>query len=235
MSQEAVLKSRKILLNQYYGVLSTHSVDCEGYPFGSILPFCPDFNNRPIILISRLAQHTKNIEKDPRVSLLIDDADQLQYADVQTCSRLTVMANAERLTDAEVIARCHRYLPDAHDYTTQLDFDFYRLNPVKVRFIGGFGQIHWVEPAHLFTANPFDSEAEASVVEHMNEDHGAALLRYCEQENIIVPESLGVVMTGVDSYGFHLRIGHRLCWFEFDKPVQSLDQVRAALIRRLHA
>lgn len=234
MSEEAVLKARKILLNQYYGVLSTQSVDCEGYPFGSILPFCLDFHNKPIILISRLAQHTKNIEVEPRISLLLSDADQLQYADVQTCSRLTVMANAERLSDKAVISRCYRYLPDAHDYVTKLDFDFYRLNPVKVRFIGGFGEIHWVDPASLFTVNPFDSEAEASVVAHMNEDHPDALLRYCEQENIVVPEELGVEMTGVDAFGFHLRIGHRLCWFEFDKPVQSLDQVRAALIRRLH-
>lgn len=59
-----VKEARKLLLSEYQAILSTHSVDVSGYPFGSVVPYCLNKNGEPIILISSIAQHTKNILSD---------------------------------------------------------------------------------------------------------------------------------------------------------------------------
>ncbi len=67
MSVEAVKHARELLLKEYRGVLSTHSKSMPGFPFGSVVPYCLDDQGRPLILISRIAQHTHNLQKTPGV------------------------------------------------------------------------------------------------------------------------------------------------------------------------
>lgn len=233
MSGSVLFSSRKTYLNQYVGLLSTHSVDCAGYPFGSIVPFCRDYAYQPVFLISRLAQHTINIQKNPKISLLVSDVADIGFADVQTCSRLTIIGRAEPVSEPDTIERYYRHYRDAHNYHEQLDFDFYRLVPEKVRFIAGFGKIHWVEPQPLFCSHPFTAEEEVDILNHMNRDHADALQRYCRQRQLEPPVDLPLDMVGIDAFGFELRIGHKLLRFAFEQPVASPGQVRKALIAKL--
>jgi len=233
MSIELITRVRRVLLGQDVGSLSTHSSDCPGYPFGSIVPVGFDDVNRPVLLISRLAQHTRNIAENPKVSLMLSDIAQLGNRDVQTCARVTLLGQVEKLDvdeHAQTVARYCRYYPQAESYLKELDFDFYRLVPEKVRFIAGFGQIHWLEPEQLFTANPFAGEAEIDICLHMNADHADALVRYCEQAAIAVSEGMAPQMVGVDAFGFHQRVGERIFRFNFSEPVQTPTEVRQALI-----
>ena len=71
MSVEAAKNARELLLKEYRGVLSTHSKSMPGFPFGSVVPYCLDELGRPLILISRIAQHTHNLQKDPKCSLFV--------------------------------------------------------------------------------------------------------------------------------------------------------------------
>jgi len=218
------------------GTLSTHSADCPGYPFASIVPVGFDEFNRPIILISRLAQHTHNIIENAKVSLFLNDADQRGYDDVQTCARMTILAQAQRLSldaDVSVVQRYCRFYQRAESYYQELDFDFYRLEPEKVRFIAGFGQIHWLAPEQLFVKNPLSFEVEADIVEHMNADHSDALIKYCQQVELVVPEGSAPQMVGVDAFGFFQRLGERVVRFDFDEPVANATEVRKALIAKL--
>lgn len=65
MSTNAIRPARELLLKEYRGVLSTHSKSMPGFPFGSVVPYCLDAEGNPLILISRIAQHTHNLLKDP--------------------------------------------------------------------------------------------------------------------------------------------------------------------------
>ena len=47
--------ARRLFLKESFGVLSTHSLDIPGYPFGSVTPYCADERCRPIIYISYIA------------------------------------------------------------------------------------------------------------------------------------------------------------------------------------
>lgn len=218
-------QARALLLNHYHGVLSTHSAHVPGFPFGSTVPYCLDRRGHPVILISRLAQHTKNIQADSNVSLFVaQPAD-----DVQAAPRLTCLARAVTATNDNTAARYYAFFPEARAYREELDFDFYALNIEQVSFIAGFAQVHWLKSAEFLRPNPFDSDAESGMVEHMNEDHVDAMIRYCQHANIDLAGA-EPAMASVDGEGFHLRIGTRIIRFAFPEPVSTPAQVRAALV-----
>src|SRR5215470_4780558 len=192
--------ARMLLKRQSVGVLSTHSVDVEGYPFGSIAPYVLNYDGEPTMLISDIAQHTRNIKRDKRVSLTIFD----QCADdPQASSRLTWIGNAEPVdpSDTKIRHRYLRYFPSSESYFEAHDFSLYRIRLRRARFIGGFGQIYWIEPDALLVKNPF-RETERSIIEHMNQDHEQALFHYC---NAVAGATVDTItMTGIDGEGFDL-------------------------------
>lgn len=231
MSAMAAKHARELLLKEYRGMLATHSQKMPGFPFGSVVPYCLDGQGRPLLLISRIAQHTRNLRADPRCSLLVGERD---AEDVQAAGRLTLLAEAHQLDDDAAVeaaaARYYRYFPQSRDFHRIHDFDFWVLQPVRWRFIGGFGAIHWLEEVAL--ANPFAGEVEAGMLAHMNRDHGAAIAHYLRLAGI---EGDAAEMVGIDSEGFHLRLGTRLHWLPFPKSCNSPREVRQALVQLARA
>ena len=232
MSANAARQARELLLKEYRGVLSTHSKSMPGFPFGSVVPYCLDAEGNPLILISRISQHTHNLQKDPKCSLLVGERG---AEDVQAVGRLTVLAEARKLESPEAVEaaaeRYYRYFPDSRNYHSAHDFDFWVLQPVRHRYIGGFGAIHWLDQVTL--ANPFAGKAELSMVEHMNSDHAKAIAHYVALSGL--PDTEPAQMTGIDSEGMHLRIGQGLHWLAFPEPCNNPTQVREALVSLAHA
>ncbi len=232
MSATVARQARELLLKEYRGVLSTHSKSMPGFPFGSVVPYCLDADGNPLILISRIAQHTHNLQKDPKCSLLVGERG---AEDVQAVGRLTVLAEARKLEDAAAIEaaaeRYYRYFPDSRNYHSAHDFDFWILQPVRHRYIGGFGAIHWID--QLTLANPFAGKAELSMVEHMNSDHAKAIAHYVTLSSL--PDAQPAQLAGIDSEGMHLRIGQALHWLAFPEPCNTPTQVREALVLLAHA
>ena len=100
------------MMSEYQGILSTHSVEAQGYPFGSVTPYCFDRKGRPVILISRIAQHTKNILADPKVSLIVMERD---VDDIQANGRVTYLGEAKQISpdNTDTMERYYRFFPDA--------------------------------------------------------------------------------------------------------------------------
>lgn len=221
----------EFLRAQRYGVLSSHSRSVPGYPFGSITPYVLSAAGEPVIYISTLAEHTRNIAADPRVSLTVfDPAD---AADPQAGARLTVLADARALTGvaaATAGARYYRYFPAARAYADTHDFGFYALRAVRLRFIGGFGKIGWIEPADIDLVNPL-APAEADIIEHMNRDHADALHAYCR--HFFGRAAQQVAMVGVDPGGIDLRADGVVLRLPFDACADDVDAVRRQIIALL--
>jgi putative heme iron utilization protein len=215
--------ARDLFLRQSFGVLSTISLDVPGYPFGSIAPYCADDQGRPIIYISQIAQHTKNILADPRVSLTVVEHNDASD-DVQAHGRVTCVGDAVQVGGGEAAARerYFRYFPSSRQYDQTHDFAFFRLQLVRVRFIGGFGQIHWLEPQEFIAKNPFSPSQESHILEHMNKDHSDALRRYCGGE--------AAQMIGIDGEGFDVLASGRKRRFTFDTPIRNMEEARSALV-----
>jgi putative heme iron utilization protein len=215
--------ARSLFLRESFGVLSTISQDVPGYPFGSVTPYCADEFCRPIVYISHIAQHTKNILMDPRVSLTVVQRN-VDSDDVQAHGRVTCVADARPVAENEsgVRERYFRYFPSARQYEQTHDFAFFRLQLVRIRFIGGFGQIYWVEPDEFMTKNPFSSQQESQIIGHMNKDHAAALRHYAN--------GVSAVMIGIDAEGLDLLGAGNKFRLDFESPVRDMEQARQALI-----
>jgi putative heme iron utilization protein len=217
-------EARRYLRHHVHGVLSTISKKLGGYPFGSVVTCVPDHATRPVLFISRLAEHTKNIDADPRVSLLVrDDA-----SDAQAAARLTLTGNAVPVSGdvAALQSRFLAYVPAAAQLVALGDFSFYRIEPVTVRYIGGFGAIHWISAREY--APPANSihENEADIVAHMNAEHTAALRDYCRHFKSRQPAAVALI--AVDCDGFDVRADDELLRFDFDAPVVDATTARAA-------
>lgn len=216
--------ARRYLRHHTAGVLSTLSRRLGGYPFGSVTPFVTDHDAQPVILVSRLAEHTKNLDADPRASLLVHDG----TPDVQTAGRLTVVADAAPATDVPAIGvRYLRYFPDAQRLLDLGDFSFRVLKPVFIRHISGFGAIRSITPASFAPPEHRLAGIEADILAHMNEDHAAALRAYCLRTLGTAPDA--VTMVGIDCDGFDVRTGKSLLRFDFDAPVTNASGAREAL------
>ncbi|MAR89951.1 MAG: heme iron utilization protein [Pseudomonadales bacterium] len=222
-------QARQALQSCFSGVLSTLSQKFSGYPFGSVVPFCLDLSGRPLILISRLAQHTRNIAAHPQLSLTLLASDPAQ-GDVQQNERLTLLADAEPVADSEAAATIYyRCFPQASGYQKQLDFEFYCLYPVQLRYIQGFGQARWLSPGEVIRPNPFSAEQWAGIVDHMNEDHRDAITHYCQLAGL-PGGAENASMAGIDGEGMTLRVNRRLHRVEFAQNVTTSEQARAILV-----
>jgi putative heme iron utilization protein len=219
--------ARRLFLQESFGVLSTISLDVPGYPFGSVTPYCADRQGRPIIYISHIAQHTRNILVDSRVSLTVFDT-RGDSDDVQARGRVTCIGDVRAVDDASVAdvgERYFQYFPSARQYEGTHSFQFFRIDLVRVRFIGGFGQIFWVEPGEFLTANPFSAPQESRIIQHMNDDHRDALMHYTGGKP--------AVMVGIDGEGFDVLQSGNKMRFDFDAPIATMEEARQALITML--
>jgi len=169
MSQ--AVEARRVLRTCRSGALATLSARLNGHPFASVVPFMTAFDASPIVLISRLAEHTKNIAFDPRVSLMVHEPN----ADIQSAARLTIAGTCTRIDpDAPLRERYLKLFPGAVDLLA-LDFDFHRIAPIAFRYIGGFGKIHWLSPESFADAGGIDDIIERTWLRRLNSEHAQVL------------------------------------------------------------
>ncbi len=219
------------------GTLGTLSRRHPGHPFVSVMPYATDARGRPLLLISRLAMHTQNLEADPRASLLIAQAGAGE--DPLALARVTLMGRAAPLESGERAAARAAYLarhPNAVYWVDFEDFAFWRLDLGDVYFVGGFGAMDWVRSEGYEAALPDPlADAAVGIIAHMNRDHADALVAYARVLGGI--EADGAEMVAVDRLGFKLRVrggdGLHGCRIAFAREVATVEQCRAVLIEML--
>jgi heme iron utilization protein len=209
--QATALAARQLLRAHRYGALSTLSKKFDGHPFGSITPYLTDHDGSLLILISALAEHTKNIMHDPRVSLITHNQED---AHIQTQGRLTVVGSAALEPARELAGKRYlRYFPEAQTYYDMPDFQFYRIAPQALRYIGGFGDIHWIKTErYQVPASTLAAEEDALLLK-LNASRDTAS---------------GQVI-GIDCDGYDVRLGERTVRFDFPAPVLDGAQALALL------
>jgi len=134
-----------LLAAERQGVLATLSASRAGWPFASVAPFALNRNGEPLLLLSDLAEHTRNLRADPRASLLVQDSASL--ADPQAGARATLLGQVASAAEADRPDGLERYLtrhPQAAGYAALGDFRLYVLQVSEARLIGGFGDMGWL-------------------------------------------------------------------------------------------
>jgi putative heme iron utilization protein len=228
-------RARTLVARISTGTLCTLALEPEGYPYGSLVTVAFD-NGNPVFLISGLAEHTRNLERDPRSSLLVAETGS---ADPLANGRVTMIGRCTRIEGDGGSARAAFFAahPNATYYADFRDFGFWTLQVDSVRYIGGYGRMSWIGKADWQGAesDPLGPSA-ASTIAHMNADHADAMVLYCAAFS----KAIGVTsarMTGVDRYGFEISAntpeGPRPIRLAFAKPVSTPEEVRAELIAML--
>ncbi|RMG39484.1 MAG: DUF2470 domain-containing protein [Methanobacteriota archaeon] len=231
MKKEAVVEARKLLKSTNYGVMSTISVQVSGYPFGSHMPFCMDDDGSLLVYISTLAQHTKNLDANPKCSLTIISPN---YTHIQNSQRLTYIGEGFKVLEEEFEKAYEtyvRFFPKAARYKEMHDFHIYRINPVSIRYIGGFGKIFWIEVDELFEPSIFTGNTKKSILEHMNEDHKEFMQRYFSKFGLPVPDMEKIRMVDIDKYGVMIMENDKPFFFEFEEPLTDEGQAKDAIIK----
>lgn len=199
-----------------------------GWPYASLVLVAVDHDLSPILLLSDLAEHSKAIAGDGRVSLLFDGTHGLDQP--LTGPRVTLVGRAGRASDDRLRRRFLARHPDAGMYAGFRDFAFYRVTVERAHLVAGFGKIRWLSAAELLgeaAADGLDA-AEPGIVAHMNEDHADAVQLYARK--LLGRAGDGWRMTGIDAEGIDLRYGGEIARLPFDAPLTAPAQARGVLV-----
>eukprot|EP00928_Gymnodinium_smaydae_P044830 TRINITY_DN29920_c0_g1_i1.p1 TRINITY_DN29920_c0_g1~~TRINITY_DN29920_c0_g1_i1.p1 ORF type:complete len:320 (+),score=46.76 TRINITY_DN29920_c0_g1_i1:88-1047(+) len=225
-------KARTLVFGQSQGFLATthHKL---GVPYGTLinLAACPE-TGLPFTVISRLAEHTQNLLGSQRCSVLVTEkqgvADQLSVA---RCTLVGEMVQVEKTP-----ARRNAFL-EKHPTATYVDYDDFQcwqLRCESLRYIGGFGEMSWVEGSSYCEAAP-DIVALGSkgAVEHMNEDHLDAVLAMTRAFGGL-PQATSATMLSLDHLGFEVLAltpeGRRRTRVAFEAPLRDAEEIRPAVV-----
>jgi heme oxygenase (biliverdin-IX-beta and delta-forming) len=227
-------RARTLMYLGRIGSLSTLSRKQPGFPFGSVMPYGLDEQGRPVFLISTMAMHTQNLQADSRASLLVTQED--GSGDPLGASRVTLVGNVERIAEPEVAEARTLYLAryaNSKYWVDFEDFSFYRMEVVDVYYVGGFGVMGWVAAPEYVLSRPDPlADAMGDIIQHMNADHGDALLLLARKFAGI--EAQEGTMTAVDRLGFQVRLktqeGMRGARIAFSREVSNAAETRTVLV-----
>ena len=220
------LEARQLLRRVRTGTLATLNQDGSG-PYASLVNLATDLAGRPVIFISTLAWHTRNLAEDGRASVLA--AEPPAQGDALTGPRVTVMGRFERIAAQDIAERYAQHHPAARLYLDFPDFSFWRLNPEKIHAVAGFGRIETMEPREVFVTPQDDWVGlMAGAARHVNDDHGDIVQLYAEK--LAQAEPGGWQVTAVDCDGFLLGKDGQIRRIAFDSPAFSPSELRRAFV-----
>jgi putative heme iron utilization protein len=218
--------AKKLLREGRSGALAT-LMPGSGDPYCSLVNVATAADGAPLLLISRLAVHTKNILADPRVSLMIDErkeGDPLQGA------RVMLMGTAAATEDPEVRRRYLDRQPEAEMFAGFGDFAFYRLTLKGAHLVAGFGRIVDLKPSDILTEIGDAGElvaAEPEILAHMNGDHADACRLYATK--LLGAPDGDWRCVGCDPEGLELQQGRTALRLPFPRRVRAPGVLRQVL------
>jgi len=226
--------ARNLAATYSLGTLST--LDDAGYPFASAVQFVLDDRGAPVMFLSDLAEHTKNIRRDGRASVLVSSA-VMPGDDPMSLPRVTLVGSFALIDGDEATAARERFLaahPTATSYIEFRDFGWWRLELTRVRFVGGYGRMSWVDIDEYTHVAPDPLAAHANgIMAQMNIDHADANLAYARALAGFT-DAKSARMVAIDRLGFDLLAttsdGLQPVRVNFDEPVDTPDAVRSAVV-----
>jgi len=195
-----------------------------GWPFASLVLVALDHDASPLLLISDLSEHAKNIKAERRVSLLFDGTQGLD--DPLTGPRVTVLGEAAPVEDSRLRDRFLAQHPAAELYAGFADFHLHRIGITRAHLVAGFGRIHWVDTRDLLvTPDGSFAREEAATLAAVNAD--AKMVDAAVQS--LGLDGGGWRITGIDPEGLDLRRAGSIARLAVPVPSLAAEALRTAL------
>ena len=223
---DARIAAKKLMREGRSGALATLMVGA-GDPYCSLVNVASAPDGAPLLLLSKLAVHTKNILADSRVSLMLDErkeGDPLQGARVMLMGRLSATG------DPAARAPYLRRQPEAEMFAGFADFAFYRMALDRAHLVAGFGRIVDLTAQDVLTDTAGAEaliEAEADAIAHMNADHAEACRLYATK--LLGGPDGDWKCVGIDPEGIELQQGRVALRLFFPQRVTAPGPLRAVL------
>jgi hypothetical protein len=218
--------AKKLLREGRSGALAT-LMPGSGDPYCSLVNVATAADGAPLLLISKLAIHTKNLIADARCSLMIDER---KEGDPLEGARVMLMGTAAATPDPDVRRRYLTRQPEAEMFAGFADFAFYRMALTGVHLVAGFGRIVDLKPVEVLTTTDDASEllaAEPEILAHMNADHAETCRLYATK---LLGASDGAWhCVGCDPEGLELQNGRTALRLPFPQRVRAPGVLRAVL------
>jgi len=226
---DAAKLARSLLRRSRQGALATLMAG-SGDPYCSLVNVASYADGSPILLISRLAVHTKNILADSRVSLMLDERAE---GDPLEGSRIMLAGRAEQAGADDLSALRRRYLnahPSAETFVNFNDFSFFRIRPSGAHLVAGFGRIVDLKPEQFLT-DISDAgallEAEQGAIDHMNADHRDAMNLYATK--LLGAGAADWRCIGCDPDGMDMQAGTKALRLDFPRRIVTPAALRQTL------
>ena len=220
------LAAKKLLREARSGALATLMPD-SGDPYCSLVNVATTIGGSPVLLLSKLAVHTKNLLSDARNSLMLDER---KEGDPLEGARVMLMGRCVKDNDAATPIAYLRRHPDAEMYANFSDFAFYRMEVGGAHLVAGFGRIVDLKPQDVLT-DVVDAkalvEAEADAIAHMNTDHADACRLYATR--LLGAGDGDWRCVGIDPEGIELQNGRMALRLPFPRRIIALGTLRTVL------
>jgi putative heme iron utilization protein len=220
---------------------SLASLSADGTPWASIVTFGATGAGEPVLVVSMMAEHGRNLVRERRCSIAIaepvpEGEDPLDRARVTLAGHVDVPEGEE--ADAALEAHARHY-PFARGYATYADFTTYVLRVERVRWVGGFARMSTVEGADYATAD-IDPTAPgaASARQHLNDDHADSVLLWAQTLGGYA-DALEATCEAIDRYGVDIRVqtprGQAPVRVGFAQPAHSPGDLRGSTVALVKA
>jgi putative heme iron utilization protein len=222
------IAAKKLLREARSGALAT-LMPGSGDPYCSLVNVATGFDGTPLILISKLAIHTKNVIADSRVSLMLDER---KEGDPLEGARVMLMGRAAVTTDENDRRRYLARQPEAAMFAGFADFAFYRIEISAAHLVAGFGRIVDLKPQDILV-DPAGADdlmaAEERASAHMNEDHADACRLYATK--LYGAPDGDWRCAGFDPEGLELQNGRVAVRVPFPQRINGAGPLRAVLVQ----
>ena len=229
LRQELGREIRCLMRSLRSASLSTGLATVDGWPYGSMVTVAIDQGANPLLLMSDLSDHTRNLAEDSRASLLF--VQPTRHRNPQRGARVTVMGKIRKTNKLEHAARFLTIHPEAEMYAGFGDFNFYRMSVERAHWVGGFARAQWLGGKYVTpggAAVRAISESKAGIMEHMNSDHDNAVDLYAQK--LLGRRGDGWRMVGIDGDGADLERDGRFVRLRFPSAISNAAEARDILV-----
>jgi putative heme iron utilization protein len=205
-------------------------LETEGWPAAALVTVAASADASPILLLSTLSHHTRNLMADDRAALLIDATE--GFGNPQAGPRVTLVGRVRRDDDPALRRRFLARHPAAQVYAGFGDFAVYRMNVERLHSVGGFARAIWIEAKEAMLDPGACAEVathEEDVLKHLNGDHPDTVALYATK--LAGVRGKRFVAVGSDPDGLDIRGGRRLIRVDFSAPHYGLDSLRRAFVK----
>ncbi len=206
-----------------------------------------DYDLSPILLLSDLSEHTRNIKEKNSASLMLCEERKLykffpkfdnkfsSYEDPMSRPRVTLIGKLKKTSDSNDRKRFISRHPASNLYANFKDMNFYKMDIKSAHLIGGFAQVKWFTSDEILCKNISNfKNSEENIISHMNSSHKTSIKMYINnlmQNELSSAQRKGDWnITGVDPDGFDLRKKQTTARYFFEKEISNAAKLRGVFV-----